>query len=78
MFLQLIDDESGRTLVSAAVSEVKKSATKTELGQALGELLAQKAKAQKIAQVVFDRSAYRYHGRVKAVADGARSGGLEF
>lgn len=78
MFLQLIDDESGRTIVSAAVKEIKKSANKIDLGQALGELIAQKAKDKQITKVVFDRSAYRYHGRVKAVAEGARSGGLEF
>jgi len=78
MFLQLIDDESGVTLASASAAEIKKAANKTDLGQALGQLIAQKAKDKQITKVVFDRSAYRYHGRVKAVADGARTGGLEF
>lgn len=78
LFLQLIDDSQGKTLVSASQKELKKTAKKTELGQELGLLIAQKAVAKKISQVVFDRSAYKYHGRVKAVAEGARSGGLKF
>lgn len=78
MFLQLIDDVTGQTLASAGATEIKKKQAKTDLGKELGLLIAQKAKAKKITKVVFDRSAYKYHGRVKAVAEGAREGGLEF
>lgn len=77
MFLQIIDDLNGKTLVSAASSEVK-AKTKTEAALALGKLIATKAKDKKIEAIVFDRGAYRYHGRVKAVAEGAREGGLKF
>jgi len=77
MFLQLIDDVSGQTLASATMKEVK-AKNKVEAGQELGKLLADKAKTKKINKVVFDRSYYKYHGRVKAAADGARAGGLEF
>jgi len=78
MFLQLIDDSSGLTLISAASQEIKEAGNKTETAKALGQLLADKAKTKKISQVVFDRGYYRYHGRVKAAAEGARSGGLKF
>ena len=78
---QLIDDGSGKTL--CAVSERELSATelkgtKTERAQCAGTLLAKKAKKVGIALVVFDRRGNRYHGRVKAFADAARQGGLEF
>jgi large subunit ribosomal protein L18 len=86
MYLQLIDDEAGQTLVSASSQEIKLGKSdrtegqgeKTAVSFALGKLLAEKAKAKKITQVVFDRGGNKYHGRVKAVADGARAGGLEF
>jgi len=79
LYLQLIDDASGRTLASAHTREIKKAkATKTEIAQELGQLIARKALAAKIKTVVFDRGAYQYHGRVQAVAEGARTGGLEF
>ncbi len=84
MFLQLIDDERGVTLASASVLEIKPAkGAKDEGGkvarsQELGKLLASKAKDKKITKVVFDRGAYKYHGRVKAAAEGAREGGLEF
>lgn len=77
MFLQLIDDENRQTLASAMIKEVT-AKNKVAAGQELGKLLADKAKAKKITKVVFDRAHYKYHGRVKAVADGARAGGLEF
>ncbi len=77
MFLQLIDDVSGQTLASASLKEIK-AANKTESGKELGKLIAQKAKAKKISQAVFDRGFYKYHGRVKAAAEGAREGGLKF
>ncbi len=77
MFLQIIDDIKSITLVSASSAEVK-AKTKIEIGLELGKLIAKKAKDAKITTVVFDRGSYRYHGRVKAVAEGAREGGLEF
>ena len=81
---QLIDDVAGQTLVAAADQEVKDvkikkgDFVKIKQSEGVGQLLAEKAKAKKIVKVVFDRSGYRYTGRVKAVADGARAGGLEF
>lgn len=80
LFLQLIDDNDGKTLASAGVLEVKKAKTggKVSISFELGKLLAAKAVKAGIKQVVFDRGGYKYHGRVKAVADGAREGGLEF
>jgi len=79
MYLQLIDDAAGKTLASAHVKEVKgKGLKKTEISALLGKLLADKAIALGVKEVVFDRSSYRYHGRVKAVADAAREQGLIF
>jgi large subunit ribosomal protein L18 len=79
LYLQLIDDTAGRTLASAHVRELKeKGLNKTAAAAALGKLLADKALALGIKEVVFDRSSYRYHGRVKAVADSAREQGLVF
>lgn len=78
LYLQLIDDVAGKTLASVTDAEVKSGKTKTEKAQAAGELLAEKAKGLKIAKVVFDRGGYKYHGRTKAVAEGARAKGLEF
>lgn len=78
MFLQLINDENSQTLVSAKTQEIKTAGAKTEKSLELGKLLAEKAKAKNITAVVFDRGCYKYHGRVKAVADGAREGGLQF
>lgn len=78
-YLQIIDDAKGATLVSAHSRELKsKSGNNIEQAEKLGELLAKKALEKKIKKVVFDKSAYRYHGRVKAVADAAREKGLEF
>lgn len=78
MYLQLIDDSFGKTLVSAHSRELKEKGKKTDIALSLGKLLAKKAIEKKIAQAVFDRGGYKYHGRVKAVADGAREGGLKF
>jgi large subunit ribosomal protein L18 len=75
---QLIDDESGKTLVSASSLEVKSKGKKSELSAEVGKLLAKKALEKKIELVVFDRGGYAYHGRVKALAEGAREGGLKF
>ncbi len=75
---QLVDDAEGRTLAAANHRELKKSfkGTKTEQAAEVGKLLAEKAKKAGIETVVFDRGGYLYHGRVKALADGAREGGL--
>lgn len=96
---QLIDDEAGRTLVSASTKEIKKSKvkgpacaepacrtgratagrqeSKVVLSERLGELIAKKAVEKGIKKAVFDRGKYKYHGRVKAVAEGARKEGLQ-
>jgi len=80
IYAQLIDDKEGKTLVSASDLEIKKKkgVKKTEIAKEVGKLIAKKAVAQKIKKVVFDRGGYKYHGRVKNLADGAREGGLEF
>ena len=78
MVAQLIDDTSGKTLCYVSNKEVAKSKGKVDVSTALGKLIAEKAKAKGVATVVFDRGGYRYHGRVKALADGARAGGLQF
>ena len=77
----MIDDDAGETLVSASslCKEIaEKKGNKTEQAQLLGAMLAEKAKAAGITAVVFDRNGYLYHGRVKALADAARNGGLNF
>ena len=83
IYAQVIDDEAGKTLVSASsidheIRSELSGKTKTEQAQLVGKALAKRAKAVGITQVVFDRGGYRYIGRVKALADGAREGGLEF
>ena len=77
---QLVDDMSGRTLAAATWLGLKKSfsGTKTEQASEVGKQLAQNAKKAGIETAVFDRGGYLYHGRVKALADGAREGGLNF
>jgi large subunit ribosomal protein L18 len=80
VFAQLIDDESGRTLAGASWLGLGKSykGTKTEQAAKVGRQLALAAKREGIQTVVFDRGGYLYHGRVKALAEGAREGGLKF
>ena len=80
IFAQLIDDDSGRTIAGASWLGLKKSfkGTKTEQAAEVGKTLAEAAKKAGIESVVFDRGGYLYHGRVKALADGAREGGLKF
>ena len=81
---QLVDDVSGKTLVTASSSEKaiapksNEPVAKTELSSMVGKELAKRAKKKKISKVVFDRNGFLYHGRVKAFADGAREGGLKF
>jgi large subunit ribosomal protein L18 len=82
IYAQIIDDQNGVTLVAANEKQLAKKArslkTKTARAQAVGELLAQKALKKKLKKVVFDRGRRPYHGRVKALAEGARKGGLKF
>ena len=79
IFAQLIDDDSGRTLASVNWTESDLRGLKPmEQAAKAGELLAERAKAAGIESVVFDRGGYQYHGRVKALAEGAREGGLTF
>jgi large subunit ribosomal protein L18 len=79
IWAQIIDDGKGRTLASASSVHVTgKGLSKKDQAAKVGELLAKRAKDAGIAKVVFDRGPYLYHGRVKALADGARQGGLDF
>ncbi len=81
IYAQLVDDDRGVTLLGVSDGSegvATEGSGKTVRGKAVGKLLAEKAKAAGVTKVVFDRAGYRYHGRVKAVADGAREGGLEF
>ncbi len=83
IYVQVIDDEAGHTLVSASTIDGELRAkmegkNKTEQAKLVGQAIAERAKAKGIQQVVFDRGGYKYIGRVKALADGAREGGLEF
>ncbi len=75
IYCQLIDDVNGKTLAAARSTG---SGNKSEQAKATGKALAEKAKAANISEVVFDRSGYLYHGRIKALAEGAREGGLSF
>jgi large subunit ribosomal protein L18 len=75
---QLIDDATGSTIVAASDIELKKKDAKTSLSKEVGILLAKKAIEKNISQIVFDRGGYQYHGRVKALAEGAREAGLKF
>ena len=84
IYAQIIDDLQGQTVVSASSldtdvqADVEKAKSKTELSEIIGKQVAKKAKDSGIEKVVFDRNGYRYHGRVKALADAARENGLEF
>jgi large subunit ribosomal protein L18 len=83
IYAQVIDDQTGRTLISASsvdreLREKLKGMKKSEQAKLIGQTLAQRAKDKGIGAVVFDRGGYRYSGRVKALADGAREGGLQF
>tara|TARA_B100000315_G_scaffold67807_1_gene61704 strand:- start:2093 stop:2398 length:306 start_codon:yes stop_codon:yes gene_type:complete len=83
IYAQVIDDASGHTLVAASSQEggadrQSPVQPKVNASQAVGKLVAERALAQGITQVVFDRGGYKYHGRVKALAEASREGGLEF
>ena len=78
IYAQIIDDAAGKTLAAASSLELKSKGNKTEIATQVGKALAAKAKEAGLANVVFDRGGYLFHGRVKALADGAREGGLNF
>lgn len=82
IYAQIIDDTVGRTVVSASTAETELrqegSGGNTQAAEKIGRLLAQRAIEQGITEVAFDRGSYRYHGRVQALADAAREGGLQF
>ncbi len=87
IYAQIIDDEKGHILVSASDLELKNKKNsevpkelkaKVAVAYMVGQLIAQRAGEKKIKKIVFDRGGYKYHGRVKALAEGARSGGLDF
>ena len=81
IYAQVIDDASGRTLAAASTVEKElkgSSSTKTEEAALVGRLVAERAKAAGVQRVVFDRAGFRYHGRIKSLADAARNAGLDF
>ncbi len=82
IYAQVIDDRAGATIVAASDADIseadRKGKTKSEVSTLVGKLVAERAKAKGVSSVVFDRRDKRYHGRVKAVADGAREAGLTF
>lgn len=80
IYAQLIDDKNSTTLGSVSDKKLPKteSKTKVEKASSVGELIASEAKKHKITNVIFDRGSYKYHGRVKALAEAARKGGLNF
>ncbi len=82
IYAQLIDDDKNKIIVSAKDSEIKtekqESKNNKDIAFKVGELIAKKAQEKKISQVVFDRGGYKYHGKIKSLAEGARKGGLKF
>lgn len=78
IYAQVIDDVKGKTLASANLSEIKKAKNTMEGAKEVGKLIAQKCVALKITAVTYDRAGYKYHGKVRFLAEGAREGGLKF
>jgi len=81
IYAQVIDDASGRTLAAASTTEKElrgSTSTKTEDAAVVGRLIAERARSAGVEHVVFDRAGFRYHGRIKSLADAAREAGLEF
>ncbi len=80
VYAQIIDDRKQKTLIGVSEKELtgKEKVNKSDRAKELGKLIAKKALVKKITQVIFDRGGYKYHGRVKEVAQGAREGGLKF
>ncbi len=77
-YAQLVDDSAGKVLCAASDSSFLKEGNKTERAKKVGLELAKKALEKKVSACVFDRNGYKYHGRIKALAEGAREGGLKF
>ena len=78
IYAQIIDDVNGTTLIAASSQDIGKTGVNVEVSKEVGKALAEKAKGANVEQVVFDRNGYPYHGKVKALAEGAREGGLKF
>jgi len=80
IYAQLVDDVTGKTMAAATslAKDINRDGTKSDLAKEVGKALAEKAKEAGIDTCSFDRSGYRYHGRIKALAEGAREGGLKF
>lgn len=78
IYAQIIDDERGHTVAAANSKSINITGNKVEQARAVGRALAERALEQGVKRVVFDRGSYRYHGRVQALAEAAREGGLEF
>lgn len=78
LWAQIIDDKHGQTLASASSKNLSATGNRSAIAAAVGQAIAAKAKDKKITHVCFDRGHYRYHGRIKALADAARNGGLIF
>jgi large subunit ribosomal protein L18 len=81
IYVQIINDDAGVTIVSIddqKLAKDKQTGTKVEVAREVGKSIAELAKAKKVTEIVFDRAGVRYHGRIKAVAEGAREGGLKF
>ena len=78
IYAQVIDDEKGHTLAAASSKEIKDSGLNIETAKEVGKKIAEKANSSGVKEVVFDRGGYIYHGRIKALAEGAREGGLNF
>ena len=79
IYAQIIDDTVGKTLATASSKDITAAkGKKSDLATEVGKMIAEKAKAKKVENVVFDRGGFAYHGRVKALAEGAREGGLKF
>ncbi len=77
IYAQLVDDDAGRTLAAASSKEAKDKSKRIDSAKSVGTLLADRAKQKGVTEVVFDRGGYRYHGRVKALADGVREAGVK-
>lgn len=78
IYAQVIDDSKSEVIFAVTEKEINKKGTKTEKAYEVGKILAEKALKKKIKAIVFDRGGYQYHGRVEALAKGAREGGLQF
>ncbi len=78
IYAQVIDDNKSRTIVAANSKALALTSNKTEQAKAVGEAIAERALKKNIKKIIFDRGAYKYHGRIKALAEAARAGGLEF